>query len=97
MSDYESDDENVDFSTQPRGYLYEPEYTDAELHQMELDRTERERGLTDKLKLEPCTCFNCDIMKTEVECYCCHEWDLVMPEMQNLSIDEDIGGAACRS
>uniref|UniRef100_A0A3B1IQP1 Collectin subfamily member 10 n=1 Tax=Astyanax mexicanus TaxID=7994 RepID=A0A3B1IQP1_ASTMX len=39
-----------------------------------------------------CTCLKCELMPTEVECYCCHEWDLVMPEIQNLSIDEDVGG-----
>ena len=109
MSDYESEEENIDFSTQPRGYLYEPEYTDAELHQMEIDRAERET-VDREVEVEDgatagaarprvadkswCTCLNCDIMQTEVECYCCHEWDLIMPEMQNLSIDEDIGGSA---
>ena len=89
MSDYESEEENIDFSTQPRGYLYEPEYTDAELHQMEIDRAERER-VDREVEVEDgatagaarprvadkswCTCLNCDIMQTEVECYCCHEW-----------------------
>ncbi|KAK7909692.1 hypothetical protein WMY93_014378 [Mugilogobius chulae] len=104
MSDYDSDDENIDFSIQPRGYLYEPEYTDAEIRQMELERAERERmdseveqvagatagdmrqRLTDKWW---CTCLKCEIMPTEVESYCCHEWDLIMPQMQDLSIDEE--------
>lgn len=36
-----------------------------------------------------CTCQKCEVMPTEVECYCCHEWDLIMPQMQNLSIDEE--------
>ena len=35
MSDYDTDDEDIAFSREPRGYLYEPEYTDAELRQME--------------------------------------------------------------
>ena len=43
MSDYDTDDEDIAFSTEPRGYLYEPEYTDAELRQIESERAERER------------------------------------------------------
>ena len=106
MSDY-SDDESIDFSTQPRGYLYEPEYTDAEIHQMEVERAERERvgrevegeaaaGAARPRVTEKwwCTCFKCEVMQTEVECYCCHEWDLVMPQMQDLSIDEEAGASA---
>ena len=54
MSDYDTDDrEDFDFSAEPREYLYEPEYTDAEIRQMEFE--ERERGGTEKsykLKLE---------------------------------------------
>lgn len=110
MSDYESDEE-FDFDSEPKGYMYEPEYTDDELRQMELDRAERERvdreatveaeagatagpavsRLADK---SWCTCSKCEIMQTEVECYCCHEWELVMPQLQNLSIHEDVGGTA---
>lgn len=88
-------------------YIYEPEYTDAEIRQMELERVERETRrshvapgatagavkdrMTDKWW---CTCQKCEVMPTEVECYCCHEWDLIMPQMQNLSIDEEASVAA---
>ena len=61
MSNYDTDDhEDFDFSTEPRGYLFEPEYTDAEIHQMELEQTERERGGTEKwykLKSQVLTIF----------------------------------------
>ncbi|XP_041789086.1 uncharacterized protein LOC121627487 [Chelmon rostratus] len=108
MSDYSSDEE-YDFSTQPEGYLYEPEYTDAELYQMEVERAEREREMASRdvereigaAAARPrvtdtrwCTCNKCEVMQTEVECYCCHEWDLVMPRMQDLSIDEEAGASA---
>lgn len=33
----------IPFSTEPRGYLYDPEYQDAELCQLELERAEGER------------------------------------------------------
>ena len=105
MSDYDTDDEDIPFSTEPKGYLYEPEYKDAELRQMELERAERERRDREVAQAEVgptavavrdrvtdkwwCTCSKCQIMPTEVECYCCHEWELVMPPMQDLSIDEE--------
>ncbi|XP_060793031.1 uncharacterized protein LOC132896311 [Neoarius graeffei] len=107
MSDYSSDDEDIDFSTQPRGYLYEPEYTDAEIQQMEVERAEREREMVSRevegeaAAARPrvtdnwwCTCFKCEVMQTEVECYCCQEWDLVMPRMQDISIDEEADASA---
>ena len=56
MSDYETSDDETNFSTvsdgsdedsnfnsTTKGYLYEPEYTDAELEQMDKEREERER------------------------------------------------------
>ncbi|XP_054870061.1 uncharacterized protein LOC129349773 [Amphiprion ocellaris] len=105
MSDYESEEENIDRSTQPMGYLYEPEYTDEEMCQIALQRAERER-VDREVEVEAgatagvarsrvtdnwwCTCFKCEIMPTEVECYCCHEWELIMPQMQDLSIHEDV-------
>nr|XP_055062721.1 uncharacterized protein LOC129445787 [Misgurnus anguillicaudatus] len=110
MSDYSSDDDNIDFDTQPKGYLYEPEYTDDELRQMDLERTERERMDREVEQVEAgataaavrhrvadkwwCTCFKCELMQTEVESYCCHEFDLIMPQIQDLSIDEDASVSA---
>ncbi|XP_077081441.1 P2X purinoceptor 7-like [Siphateles boraxobius] len=118
MSDYETSDDETNFSTvsdgsdedsnfnsTTKGYLYEPEYTDAELEQMDKEREEREREDREVVQSDAgpttavargrmndkwwCTCSNCEVMPTEVESYCCHEWELIMPQMQNLSIDED--------
>ena len=47
MSDYETSDEDVPFTT----HLYEPKYTDAELCQMELEQAERGERQRSKLKL----------------------------------------------
>ncbi len=33
-------------------------------------------------------------MPTEVESYCCFEWELVMPQMQDLSIPDEEAGAS---
>lgn len=44
LSDYETSDNESNFSTAPKGYHYDPECTDAELQQMELEWTERELG-----------------------------------------------------
>ena len=105
MFDYDTNNhEDFNFSTEPRGYVYEPEYTDAEIRQMELEQAKRERRYREVVQVEAgatagavrdwltdkwCTCLECQIMPTEVECYCCHEWDLIMPQMQDLSIDEE--------
>ena len=43
MSDTSDDD--IHFTTEPKGELYEPEFTDAELRQMETaEERERRRG-----------------------------------------------------
>ena len=52
MSDFEESDEDITYNSEPMGYLYEPEYTDAELRQMELERAEREREDREALHAE---------------------------------------------
>ena len=51
MSDYETSDVDIPFTTEPKGYLYEPEYIDTELRQMELEQR-RETEKRSKLKLD---------------------------------------------
>ncbi|KAF4100082.1 hypothetical protein G5714_018278 [Onychostoma macrolepis] len=77
---------------------------------MEIEREEREREDRDavvQVDAGPtavararmndkwwCTCSNSQVMPTEVESYCCHEWELIMPQQQNLSIDEEANAAS---
>ena len=42
MSDCETSDEDIPFTTEPKGNLYKPEYIDTVLRQMELEWAERE-------------------------------------------------------
>lgn len=98
MSDYDSDDE-VPFTLEPRGYLYEPEFTEEELLQMETRQAERDREETSVENVAQerigntqwCECMNCISMPTDPESYCCHEWNLVTGQIQDLSESEDTG------
>lgn len=95
LSDTIDDDEQLFFSTNP--YLYEPEYTDEELSEMDAQRAERERATQEAAAAVEnrdrisgdwwCQCGSCSPMQTEEECYCCKEWDLVIPQMQELELD----------
>ena len=100
MSDYDSDEE-MPFTVGTRGYLYEPEYTKEELLQMEAEWTERERGETSEETEGQaqvreraqatwwCRCVNCNPIPTDLESYCCHEWDLVSTQLEDISESED--------
>ena len=90
-------EEDIAFTAQPMGYLYEPEYTDEDLRQMDIERAERERrareaGPTVRERENVtwwCSCTECAPMPKEVESHCCREWDLAVPlllEMQDLSV-----------
>lgn len=99
MSDFEEDDEEFSLSGEP--YLDEPEYTDEELKEMDAQRAKsasveetdqpppvaaaenRERTSGDWW----CHCRKCVQMPTDNECFCCREWDLVIPQIQQLDLD----------
>ncbi len=93
-----AEDEAFAFEGHP--CLFEPEYTDEELREMDLQRAERERASVAAAAPEAaaesrdrrtgdwwCRCGNCKAMETEEECFCCREWDLVIPQMQELELD----------
>jgi len=87
VSDIEDDEECVLFN---EPYMYEPEYTDEELIEMDAKRSEREKKSVetaapgDAIENRDrtsgdwwCQCRKCIQMPTEDECFCCREWDLV--------------------
>lgn len=88
--DFDISTDHVDFFAQP--YLFEPEYSDQELREMEeasaaaarLQASERQRSHQKWW----CSCSKCCEMTTEVESICCHEWNIAMPQLQDA--DEDI-------
>ncbi|KAK0156600.1 hypothetical protein N1851_000032 [Merluccius polli] len=105
------DDEEFVVSSEP--YLYEPEYTDEELIEMDAQRAERERaaaaapaGAAAENRERTsgdwwCQCQKCVQMLTFDECFCCREWDLVIPQIQELELDTsfqdlDVSGSAPR-
>lgn len=80
-------DEDLNFFNQP--YLFEPEYTDIELQEMEeaaaatqpqSQASERQRALESWW----CKCNQCQAMPTEQESMCCIDWDIVMPQLESL-------------
>ena len=96
MSDFEDfeDDEELLGSNEP--YLYEPEYTDEELREMD---AERERASVETAPTGAavenrdrtsgdwwCQCRECIKMQTD-KCFCCREWDLVIPQIQEMELD----------
>jgi len=81
-------------------YMYEPEYTDEELIEMDAKRSEREKKSVetaapgDAIENRDrtsgdwwCQCRKCIQMPTEDECFCCREWDLVIPHITELELD----------
>ncbi|CAL8397646.1 unnamed protein product [Boreogadus saida] len=83
----------LDFEFDGRGYLFEPEYTQEELREMEA--AEAVPRITGNWW---CACGKCRQMPTEVESRCCTEWDLVVTTgMANLNVSVDETVSPCIS
>lgn len=86
MEDVDADDWLV---ADPEPYLFEPEYTEEELAQMDREREETQEdeaaGGTMRTRANStwwCQCNYCAQMSTEEESFCCTEWDQVLPPVQ---------------
>ena len=104
MSDFESSDEDIGFMENPTGYLFEPEYTDEELVELEARRAEREQREREAIATGAarprenatwwCCCTdpdgsnNCQAMPTEVESYCCREWNMAVLNFREMDDPE---------
>ncbi len=74
-------DEEFQFDGSP--YIFEPEYTDEELQDME--RRQREEQLEEANLMAStrstetwwCSRKSCESMPSEQESFCCKEWDLI--------------------
>lgn len=97
VSDFEEDEDDECVINEP--YRFEPEYTDEELIEMD-KRAEREtmsvETVAGSAAIENrdrtsgdcwCQCRKCMLMPTEDECFCCREWDLVIPQLTELELD----------
>ncbi|KAK0152708.1 hypothetical protein N1851_005751 [Merluccius polli] len=92
------DDEEFVVSSEP--HLYEPEYTDEELIEMDAQRAERERAAA----AAPAGAAAENRERTSGDWWCqCRnvEWDLVIPQIQELELDTsfqdlDVSGSAPR-
>ena len=92
MEDYEDAvdmPDAMDYGHAP--YMFEPEYTDEELREMEqqqqaeINNNSSDVGQTRQRHLEPshlwCKCTKCAIMGTDDECLCCAEFFLWHPDV----------------
>lgn len=90
----------LDFEFDGRGYRFEPEYTEEELHVREMEAQARAMEAPEALAEDVpritgtwwCACDKCRQMPTEVESRCCREWDLILTADMaslNVSVDED--------
>ncbi|KAL0150481.1 hypothetical protein M9458_050717 [Cirrhinus mrigala] len=89
---YEDEDETFEFDGRP--YLFEPEYTEEELRERrerrEIERQRAEEAAASRATTQPritgrwwCSCRCCEIMPTDMECFCCKEWDLLHRRSQD--------------
>ena len=65
-----------DTNSEILGYQWEPEYSEAEVLEInqEQSRDEVNEQTADELTLEFCTCQNCVILPTQEECKCCKDF-----------------------
>lgn len=85
MEDIDAEDWLV---ADPEPYLFEPEYTEEELAQMDRVREEthedEQAGAIVRTRANSswwCKCDCCEQMPTEIESLCCAEWDQVLPSV----------------
>ncbi|XP_051963680.1 P2X purinoceptor 7-like [Xyrauchen texanus] len=87
MSDDFYIEEEMHFYAQP--YLFEPEYTDAELREMEEEaaaaaQTQGEATVRQRAQdTWWCSCGQCMAMPTDEESLCCNEWDFARRPLEN--------------
>lgn len=79
-----------------RGYLFEPDYTEEELFadgSLHLQKDRVETSVETEGQERDILWWrhgNYKPMPTELECYCCYEWDLgVTSQLQEISESED--------
>ena len=93
------------FDYGPAPYMYEPEYTDEELIQMESEAIVQEQvdaDLSDARRRhleaphEWCKCNNCAKMPKDEECLCCAEFYLWSPDLaEDISASDDALALPC--
>ena len=97
LPDFESEDEPFYYEGRP--YLFEPEYTDEELLQIqeqtriarEGQRADEDEAAAARTRISEdwwCSCGCCNSMPTEEECLCYNEWDL-LPNIGGLDVSWD--------
>lgn len=97
--DYMTDEDDVFVNREPRPYMFEPVFSEEELRALDLERDaptsqgdsdERRRANTNWW----CECGMCQPMPTEMECFCCTEWDKVLPSLESNAPEEE-GDRTC--
>uniref|UniRef100_A0A673I3R6 P2X purinoreceptor 7 intracellular domain-containing protein n=1 Tax=Sinocyclocheilus rhinocerous TaxID=307959 RepID=A0A673I3R6_9TELE len=70
-------------------YLFEPEYTEEEIRQMEetaaATQTSQASGRRRSNETWWCTCGKCQPLPTEEESQCCHDWTISIPPLESVS------------
>ncbi len=90
--------DDLEFQFDGRPYLYEPEYTDEQLQDLEeRERREREELVEAEESLPDrragnwwCSCWHCEVMATNQECLCCRDWDHISSLLNLVLFDSKI-------